>query len=473
MSRPTARSWASNKLHALALLAGMGLGTGAIAQPVSLNPDDPSPTLIAFKAEPKLGEKVGRVEGMVDAAGRRFYLDGLDVMSPLAIQVLAKDETRPIKVALHRFFWKTAEMKGETDSNGDWTFVGRVHDEVGIELRASEPSEFYILAWQGPAMKPTFAANLFTASEAANKPAAVAGSFWMIGIIAVLALVIGVLALKLRRRQTVALTLLVLTTGLAPQPAVADPESLGFPARLARTEARIEQVYQTLTARMDQTGNIIAGRLTSLEAADRTLTARMDQTGNIIAGRLEDLDAADRMLTARMDQTGAIIADRFAALDGHIETLYMLVAEDATAIPDPTHGGIAPMPSRCFDDPACASCFAAANTRLSDRLAQYERLRVIYQTNERFIAKMVQMGDAVSGWHQLEQAAWYATKAKIMKSQDKLTLAYNNKYREFNGKLLTILQEFGRCEDQHGLDDWYNRYGVFFYNSLIASYRLS
>ena len=48
--------------------------------------------------------------------------------------------------------------------SGDWGYVGRVYDEVGIELKSSEPTEFYILAWQGPAAKASLSYNVFAAA---------------------------------------------------------------------------------------------------------------------------------------------------------------------------------------------------------------------------------------------------------------------------------------------------------------------
>ena len=146
----------------------LGKILSAAAQPVSFDPEAPPPALIPFKAERGMGEHVGRAQGVAGPDGKRLYLKGLDVMSPLTIRVFAKDESKPIDVSLHRFFWNEAERSGRTDRNGDWQYAGRVHAEVGIELRAAEPSEFYVLAWMGPSLEPDFGANLFVSPDAVD-----------------------------------------------------------------------------------------------------------------------------------------------------------------------------------------------------------------------------------------------------------------------------------------------------------------
>ena len=112
------------------------------------------------------------------------------------------------------------------------------------------------------------------------------------------------------------------------------------------------------------------------------------------------------------------------------------------------------------------------NERLSVRLEQYERLRVIYQSTHAAMVSSLAYGDAASGWHQLEQAAWYSAKQMIVGADASLRRAYLDKFDQFNADLRTILEDFGQCEEQYGMPDWYRRYGVIFYNSLIASYRI-
>lgn len=471
-------------------LAGL-FGSGLVAEPLTLSPDDEPATLIEFKAERDIGERVGRAEGKVGPAGTRFFLKGLNVMSPLVIQVFASDPAKPVDVALHRFVWTTPELKGETDGDGNWGFVGRVHDEVGIQLNADEPSDFYVLAWQGPAVEPRFGMRQVFTTDIREAPqsrptASDRGPgplVWAVAGLALAVVVLAVVLLMTRRNKgataaAVALLLLAGHTGTAlamdVEARVADAER-----RIAKIEDIMNEMQAKSAEEMENIQRQLKAEQDERAAGDEAIRAEIDFQMDFVMDQVaaidEELAALQRRQRASQNELrrlAASSADAQAALMGHINTLYMLVEEDRLAVPDPTHGGVAPMPSQCFDDPGCAACFSRANAKLSEQLSLYEQLRIIYQTNKAFTDKMVEMGDTVSGYHQLEQAAWYAVKQQIKASQRNVEAAYKNKYTEFNGRLMGVLQEFGQCEAQYGLEDWYNRYGVFFYNSLIASYRL-
>lgn len=477
--------------HVAIITIALGLGTFGTdlgAEPLTLSPDDTPATLIEFKAEPGIGDHVGRAEGEVGPAGARFFLKGLNVMSPLVIQVFASDPANPVDVALHRFVWTTPDLKGETDGEGNWGFVGRVHDEVGIQLRADEPSDFYVLAWQGPAVEPQFGMRqVFTtdirqapeAEPAASEQGGGAIVWAVVGLAAAIVLLAVVLLVTRRGKgsATAAAVAVLLLAGHTETSQAMDLDARVNDAerRIAKVEDLMNEMQAKNAEEMENVQRQLKAEQDERAAGDEFLDTQIDAVMDYVAALEEEFAALRRQQRATQNELrnlAANSADAQAALMGHINTLYMLVEEDRLAEPDPTHGGVAPMPSQCFDDPNCAACFSRANAKLSERLALYEQLRIIYQTNKAFTDKMVEMGDTVSGYHQLEQAAWYAVKQQIKASQRNVEAAYKNKYTEFNGKLLDVLREFGQCEADYGLEDWYNRYGVFFYNSLIASYRL-
>lgn len=466
------------------------------AEPLSLDPDAEPATLIAFKPEPKMGEFVGRAEGMVDNTGKRFFLNNLNVMAPLAIQIFAKDPSKPVSVSLHRFLWREANQQGQTDENGDWTFVGRIHDEVGIELKASEPSEFYVLAWRGPEHPTDFEANLFIPAQSGGNtttgPDSGSTSVPWLAItivIAIAVVAIAYMALRFRgSQQNVAvIACLALGASLVATDARADPINANWGSRLAAAEAGLEFMQSSF----DERFGVTAEELQHLRDYDNQIQADFNETRSIIAERLHGHDDAIELTNEQIAEMSGIIAERLAGIDGDIATLYMLVEQDRTAIPDPTFGGVEPMPSSCFvgsrvsselgigsavtTDPvssACAECFDAANQKLVEQLGYYEQLRVIYSNQRTLTDYAVMTGDALSGFHQLEQAAWYSIKLMITKAQAEVTKAYNTKYEEYNGRLDGILREFGQCEAMNGNDGWYERHGKLFYNSLISSYRV-
>ena len=472
-------------LVAVWMLAIMVSGAAG-AQPLSLDPEAKAPTLIEFKAEPELGEFVGRAEGTVDADGKQLYLKGLNVLAPLVIQVFAKDPEKPVDVALHRFIWQKANLEGKTNENGNWGYTGRIHDEVGIALSADEPAEYYVLAWMGPEIDTAPRANLFAPAStgsagpttSTNTPAAGIPTWALIAIIALLA-IIAVLLLRNRKSGGSAAALLVgvsLLTSYSHDAHASDP----FAARLANVESNLSGVYSDIEYLMRQRWEIdreldnVGSEIDRIRARIQSLSDWNEFVNNRMNG-FED----------RMFRTEEAAARKFAAIDtalaaqqfinetltAHINQLYLLVEEDRVAEPDRSYGGVEPMPSNCFDNPACAACFDSANERLQEQLDLYEQLRSIYATNQSFTEYAVMTGDALSGFHQLEQAEWYRQKLRIKEAQMGVTRAYNAKFDEFNLKLQGILQDIGACEARHGTDDWYQRYGTLFYNSLINAYR--
>ena len=486
-------------LMATSVLTALGSNL-ALAQPVAMDPNAPAPTLIEFKPEDGLGEFVGRAEGRVDSEGKRLYLTGLDVMAPLSIHVFTADPAKPLDVSLHRFLWREANQQGRTDERGSWQFSGRIHDQVGIELAAAEPVDYYVLAWRGPVQPTDFGANLFVPANPRGATAnnGVSGATPWLAITIVIAIAaIAIVFLLTRRRgnrsAAAALAGIAAATTLLSPDALADPVNANFGPRLAAVESGLEFVQSSY----DERSGIIAEELQKLRDSNRELQRAFSETQATIAERLRQHDAslqsADQRMAEMAQQIRTEIADRkwadkqrdvehaemaeevaseLSQLQGDVATLYMLVEQDREAIPDPTFGGVDPMASNCYDDPACADCFDAANGKLVEQMELYEKLRSIYSTHRSFAEYVVMTGDALSGFHQLEQAAWYSTKLMIKQAQMNVTRAYNEKFAEFNTKLDGILREFGECEAILGVDDWYDRNGKLFYNSLINGYRV-
>ena len=240
MSTPFSVSVSQCAAFALWLVVTCGIAT---AEPIAIDPEAKPATLIEFKVEPKLGDFVGRAEGTVDSEGRRFYLKGLDVMSPLSIHVFAKDPAKPIDVSLHRFMWRDVNHAGTTDAQGDWSYIGRVHDEVGIELKAADPAEFYVLAWRGPAQQTDFGANLFIPAQPGSGSTASAQSGgsvpWLpitiVVALTVLAIVFMVLKFRSNPTRTVTVACFTAIFGMAATDADADTVSaFGTPSRRGR-----------------------------------------------------------------------------------------------------------------------------------------------------------------------------------------------------------------------------------------------
>lgn len=502
----------SKRSHVIAVMSiGVtALGKLAVAEPISMDPKAEPATLIEFKAEPKLGEFVGRAEGTVDSGGKRYYLKGLNVMSPLAIQVFAKDAAKPVDISMHRFMWHEANREGRTNENGNWGYTGRVHDEVGIALSAEDPAEFYILAWMGPELPTARQASLFvpagpgtgSVDGSVDAMSSAVPAWALIAIIVLLAVIAMILFRNRASRSSTAATVMMAALALlhAGQAGASDP----FAARLARAEENIRILYEDTTQAMNDLERLRVIEERKFEITHQELDQLKTRVSAIYYGlTLVEQDVyfqgeeiarnRDEIMRLQSDMDDAKLRQRLLneGFFSDIQQLYLLVEQDRAAEPDPTFGGIAPMPSSCFahssisprlgigttvttteDYSACAECFDAANERLVARMENYEKMRAIYATYRSYAEYVVMTGDAFSGFHQLEQAYWYKVKLQIKESQMNVTRAYNAKFAEFNRDLDEILREFGRCEAMNGDDSWYQRHGVIFYNSLINSYRV-
>jgi hypothetical protein len=437
------------------LFATVFLAAVVNAEPLDFKQDQPKAQQLILRNDAKLGEMVGRIEGTADEAGKRFFLKGLNVMSPLVIQVLAKDPEEPVDVSLHRFFWTDKDRSGTTNEEGRWGFAGRVHDEVGIWVSAAESSEFYILAWHGAPAPQAFGTGIFVPADSAET-----GSSWTTTLItvvlALLILAVAYLLIKTRRADAAASLVLIAL--------IASPESnaeADFSTRLSGVEADLLSAIVTYT---EMIGNV-QGQIDIMDGQVGNLQFDVLEMRNDLAANSDRIDtnaAEDRNLRR-------MIVDVMSQLEA-LETLH---EADRSAIPDAGHGGVPPMPTSCRDiDSPCGVCFNNANRRLETRLRQFEKLRVLYDgLVYSFIDHVVQYGDARSGWHQLEQARWYEVKLDMAQQRSAMNASYGAKFDEFMVDLNDILIALDECESEHGvIDHWYEAYGHTFYESFRAVY---
>ena len=54
---------------------------------------------------------------------------------------------------------------------------------------------------------------------------------------------------------------------------------------------------------------------------------------------------------------------------------------------------------------------------------------------------------------------------------DNFYKSYDNKYKEFDVKLNSILHEIDRCEEKLGFEDWYSKIGFIYYNFMSDKYK--
>ncbi len=94
--------------------------------------------------------KVTAMSGVVDASGHHFLLDGLGVLQPAAVTLLAKNVDDDLTLILAKDRWDKPERSGSTRGTGQVTFRFRTWGEVKILVRSSgEARPYDLIVWAG------------------------------------------------------------------------------------------------------------------------------------------------------------------------------------------------------------------------------------------------------------------------------------------------------------------------------------
>ncbi|WP_179007576.1 hypothetical protein [Winogradskyella forsetii] len=129
------------------------------------------------------------------------------------------------------------------------------------------------------------------------------------------------------------------------------------------------------------------------------------------------------------------------------------------------------IPSFCDgEESECADCFASARAEFNRCRYNLERLQTIYNCSRAYIDAAVALGDNVSGYHGVVGIVWQSQKRGIMRSIEDLEKSYDQKRVEMLHSFHESLLMLDACEREHGLVDWYDRFGVMFYNFVEMRY---
>ncbi|GEM_PF-2910275 len=532
-----------------------------------------------------LGGKSARFDGVVTESGQRLVLTGLDIMSPLVVQVFAKDSGMPVDVSLHRYFWGKPDAEGSTGSSGEWAFQGRAHDEVGIALKTPSPTPVYVLMWQGPAVPAAPAPLVITdsARDSGKAEAAGGGNVLMLVVIGLLAVIALLLAWQLFRRRPGAAAMILVAWSMAllgangeafaqssqdppsnpfskdedpgkdfqpedlgpkpeddgpsgdsppkpdpdkpaeptsaPKP---DPDKPAEPASPPKPDPDADKPGDTgsklkpdpVADKPGDPGSKLKpdpdadkpgdsgsklkpdpdkptdGDAKPKPDPDKDKPADGDSklkpgedgspSDDVRSGSMDDGDStssgdtgagSDRSFDERLENAYEQIRqlrDEVASNSARIRNLEFLINQDREAVPAPGDGA-PPMTVSCDDDPACQACLARANEELSDLLVNLDKLRIIYSSYMRYRDYMVGLGDSISGFHQLEQAAWYRVKLQIEQATVNLQGAYDAKFDEYKVRLSNSLRTLSACNSVDG-DPVFSRESVLFENYVKAKY---
>ncbi len=129
------------------------------------------------------------------------------------------------------------------------------------------------------------------------------------------------------------------------------------------------------------------------------------------------------------------------------------------------------IPSFCPEsDGECASCFVNARSNFNEVRYKFEKLQTIYDCTKNYTDAAISFGDNVSGYHGVSGLAWQTKRFEVLESLKRLNKTYDSKRAELLRQLNESLMELNTCEMDHGIADWYDRFGVLFYDFMEMRY---
>lgn len=190
-------------------------------------------------------------------------------------------------------------------------------------------------------------------------------------------------------------------------------------------------------------------------------------------GDLNDFNASNDLTNSRRAHIEAGIGQLNAAFstadvaEDLIEQYYSL----GSCLRSSSPPGQPRIPSFCpGEESACADCFASARAGFDWTRYNLERLQTIYDCSRSYIDAAIAFGDNVSGYHGVVGLVWQTEKRKIVRSVETLEKAYDEKRVEMLHSFHEALVELNDCEQAHGMEDWYDRFGIMFYNFVEMRY---
>ncbi|HKI61389.1 MAG TPA: hypothetical protein VKA31_03760 [Mariprofundaceae bacterium] len=205
----------------------------------------------------------------------------------------------------------------------------------------------------------------------------------------------------------------------------------------------------------------------SSSSLDGMTQAQINELEDDAAQRGRERDAGER--------TGKNIGDTAERMAKQMDSLQNLKALSSVWLSTCDVTGNPPgeprIPSYCDGNEACTQCYSEARKDFNKTRAKLEKLRLIYSCSQKFSKAAIAFGDSSSGVHAVVGLAWQQQKMGILEAVKGLQAAYDNKYAELMSTLQKNMVDMGTCEQQFGVQDWYDRFGFVYYEFMKDKYK--
>ncbi len=413
------------------------------AQPYTLD-DKIKPLKLELAKHPKYKE-VKYNEGNYSIGSNKInyhYIKGHDIYQFVDIFIFAKNGNPNLIAEIVFNTWNNIEDTKNTSSseNGIINFKVRSYQDIGFMIKSSENTnvDYSIIVNASQPIMKYLGSPFIKATEkdlntqkANNSPSttristsdsSIERGWWVYLLIGFLLLVVGLLVGKLmNRNKGLPLIIVVIFLGIG-------------------TESHSQQRPQPSEAQQME-----------IDERERNNSIHNTRRGQIDAGISR-------------------INDAFGTADVAEELIlqYRNLGSCLGSGPPP---GQPRIPSFCPDEESsCASCFSSARANFNRSRYNLEKLQTIYNCSRGYIDAAIAFGDNVSGYHGVVGLVWQSKKREIERSVIDLEKAYDKKRLEMLQTFHETLVELDRCEREHGMADWYDRFGVMFYNFVEMRY---
>ncbi|MGJ8744374.1 hypothetical protein [Polaribacter sp.] len=356
------------------------------------------------------------------------YVKGHDIFQFVDIFIFANDTRANLKADIVYNTWGNIEetQKTATSKNGVINFKVRSYQDIGFTVTSEESNNipYTVIVNASPEGKNYLGSPFTKATEKNMKSDSGSGkskvvstsnsNIWIYIIIGVLLLLVGLLVGKLMGRKKTMLFIFL-------------PIFFVF---------NLESYGQTETEIVNQ------------EAVDGLHEARIGQ----INGSIDRINEAFETEKA-------------------LEDFYTQYRNLGSCLGSGSPPGQPRIPSFCDgEESACADCFASARAEFNRCRYNLEKLQTIYNCSKAYTDAAVALGDNVSGYHGVVGIVWQSQKRGIMRSIAEVEKAYDKKRVEMLHSFHESLMDLNDCENAHGMEDWYDRFGVMFYNFVEMRY---
>lgn len=418
-----------------------------LAQPYTLD-ENVKPIKLELKEDKKnKGAKSVLVNATLENDPQYFYVNGCNMFQFIDVYIFSNFGSPNFKAELAKNTWNEVEKSASTGSseNGIINFKLRTEGDFGFKvLPTGKKINYTIMVYMSSPMEQHLGSAFTKASNKDINPdngsenstggsGSGGGNTMLYILLGVALLVIGFLASKVLSKNKVNMLLVLITLSVS-SPMIAQG---GF------------HVFD-------------GGDLTDGDYGDWL----MEEGGDLLAEGVEALDEG----LDRLDELGEIIEDdeRYRTVRDLYDS-YVGLGDCINSVPPP---GMPRMPSFCETE-ECGTCFTTARADFNTNRYSFERLKTIYQCTKTFTDAAISFGDNVSGVHGVSGLAWQSERRKIMKSIKDLQKTYDNKYRDLLESQKRALMKLNDCEAQHGIPDWYDRFGYMYHEFSAMHYKRS